>query len=120
MGPSPGPAFWDTPRASARRTRCADQGADAGILIGVVDDAENPRKYFRSRGFDVGVEVRDLHAEFIEMGQPGRASFFVKGRQYFCVDLMREGEIVARGYAHSETEDDALVKARSRYGIEQA
>lgn len=80
---------------------------------------EDPEVYFRSKGFGVAVEERDLYAEAITQGTPGRASFFKEGRRYYCVTLLRQGAVVAKDYAHGETPDDALREARRRYASEQ-
>jgi hypothetical protein len=53
-------------------------------------------------------------------GEPGRASFFVEKRRYYCVDLLsRDGRVIAPRYAHPETPEDALVQAKKRYASEQ-
>ena len=85
----------------------------------VPDEPEGPEDYFRARGYEIQVEERDLHAEYMAAGEPGRASFFAENRRYYCVNLMRSGGIVASNYAHGETLDDALKEARRRYGSEQ-
>src|SRR4051812_4483621 len=69
---------------------------------------DSPEEYFRERGFDVPVDERELHAEYMAAGELGRASFFLPGRCYFCVNLLRSGSVIATGYAHGETRDDAL------------
>ena len=86
----------------------------------VVVDPEEVRNYFRDNGFDLSLEERDLHAEHVIAGEPGRASFFVEGRLYWCVALRRDGRTVARRYAHGETVEAALAEAKRRFGSEQA
>ena len=76
-------------------------------------------EYFATRGFALEVEQRDLHAEHICRGEPGRASFFVEGRRYYCVHLLRDGQVAARGYAHGETAAASMTAARRRFGSEQ-
>ena len=85
----------------------------------VAPDAETPEEFFRSRGFDVQIEERDLHAEYMAAGQPGRASFFAPDQRYACVQLLRDGKVVVRNYAHGKTAAEALNIARRRYGSEQ-
>ena len=75
--------------------------------------------YLKNLGFDVKIEERDLHAEYMAAGEPGRASFFVEGRTYYCVDLLRGGGIVAPRYASGETAQEALERARSRFASEE-
>lgn len=82
-------------------------------------DADDPATYLKSLGFDLRIEERDLHAEYMAAGEPGRASFFVEGRTYYCVDLLRDGGVVALRYAQGETVDDALRDARRRFRSEQ-
>ena len=86
----------------------------------VSEDADESLTYLQDRGFDVRVEERDLHAEYMARGEPGRASFFVPQRRYSCVDLMRAAGTVARGYAHGKTAEDAIRAARRRLSSEQA
>jgi hypothetical protein len=93
--------------AHFRQSACVSDGADSVIA------------YFRDRGLDVRIEQRDLHAEHLARDEAGRASFFVKNRSYHCVNLLRDGAIVAEQYAHGETADDALLRARQRFGSEQ-
>ena len=83
------------------------------------EDAETPEEYFPSRGFDVQVEERDLHAEHMVGGEPGRASFFAPNRRYACIHFVREGRVMVRDYAHGETVTEALTRARQRYRSEQ-
>jgi hypothetical protein len=85
----------------------------------VIDDADSVIAYFRDHGFDVRIEERNLHAEHIARGEPGRASFFVEHRPYHCIDLVRDGAIVAEQYAQGETIEDALIRARRRFVSEQ-
>lgn len=60
-------------------------------------DVENPTKYFKDRGLDVRIEEHDLHADFMASTEPDRASLFVEGRSYLCVELLRDATIVAPG-----------------------
>ncbi len=54
-------------------------------------EVEDPTTYFKDRGLDVRIEEHDLHTELMASADTGRASFFVEGRIYFCVDLLRDG-----------------------------
>ena len=85
----------------------------------MTDEGEGDSEYFRERGFDVALSNRDLHAEHLAQGEPGRASYFRAGQNYVCVDLLRNGVVVASNYASGETAEAALVAARRRYGSEQ-
>jgi len=85
----------------------------------VTAEADDPATYFKSLGFDLRIEQRDLHAEYMATGEPGRASFFVEGRRYYCIDLLRDGGIVAPRYSQGETVDDALGRAQRRFRSEQ-
>ena len=76
--------------------------------------------YFEDRGFELQIVERDLHAELMARGEPGRASFFAANRSYYCVNLLRGGAIVAERYADGETIEDALTRARRRFGSEQS
>lgn len=83
------------------------------------DDDESPIDYFSSCGLEVRLEERDLHAEYVASGEPGRATFFVEGRSYVCVSLVSRGGAVWTDYATGESEDAALRAARRRHGTEQ-
>jgi len=63
----------------------------------VTADVENPTKYFKDRGLDVRIEEHDFHADFMASTEPDRASLFVEGHIYFCVELLRDATIVAPG-----------------------
>jgi len=89
-----------------------------GQSVCVPDDATS-LGYFEDRGFEVRIEERDLHAEYMARGEPGRASFFVERQPYYCVDLLRDGVVVAKQYAHGVTAHDALEQAKRRFGSEQ-
>jgi hypothetical protein len=82
---------------------------------GVSPEPDDPVSFFAERGFVPVLSERDLHAEHLASGEPGRASFYVKGRRYFCVDLMRENVLVAARYSAGESADDALRSAMRRY-----
>lgn len=84
-----------------------------------MDDAKDPVAYFASRGYEVSFEERDLHSELMASGDPGRASFHREGQIYFCVSLLRAGVVIASNYATGETEAEALISARRRFGSEQ-
>lgn len=84
-----------------------------------MDDADDSIAYFGSRGFEVTLDERDLYAELLARGEPGRASFFRQGQTYHCLSLLRDGAVVARDYAHGETREDALREARRRFSSEQ-
>ena len=80
------------------------------------DPDDTPIAFFRRRGIGVRIEERDLHAEHMAKGEPGRASFYVEGRNYHCVTLLREdGSVLFEDFARGETADSALLRARSRY-----
>ena len=85
----------------------------------VSDNSDSELAYFQDRGFEVRLEERDLHAEYMASGEPGRASFFEEHRHYFCVDLLRDGGLVARHYADGVTAADALREAKRRHSTEQ-
>ena len=90
------------------------------ILLAVAtSNAGTAAEYFADRGFDLEVEPRDLHAEHVSRGELGRASFFVEGRRYWCVHLVRDGQVVARDYANGESANSAMAAARRRFGSEQ-
>ncbi|MBK6857833.1 MAG: hypothetical protein IPG97_15120 [Microthrixaceae bacterium] len=76
--------------------------------------------YFQERGYEVRFEERDLHATHMARGEPGQASFFVEGRKYHVLDLLRDGRVVAPAYGVGESLRSALARARRRYGSEQA
>jgi hypothetical protein len=86
--------------------------------LDTVDD-EGPDAYFASRGYETSVHERSLHDEFMAAGDPGRASFYVAGRSYRCVDLLRAGEVVARDYAHGASTEDAIANAMRRHRSQQ-
>lgn len=94
-------------------------GAGSGNLRRVPDDSESTIDYFRRRGFDVRIEERDLHADHMARGEPGRAAFYADGRTYFLVDLVRDGETIAPHYADGDTVESALMAAKRRFGSEQ-
>ena len=80
---------------------------------------EDDRAWFRKKGFDVALSQRELHAEAMAKGEPGKASFFRPNLTYVCVALLRDGQVVASDYASGETEVSALRAARRRYAGEQ-
>ena len=84
-----------------------------------MDEVDDPVAYFESLGLEVAFEERDLHAELMASGAPGRASFCRQGQTYFCVSLLRAGVVIASNYASGESEAEALMKARRRFGSEQ-
>lgn len=83
------------------------------------DEDDDPIQYFVVRGYEVRTEERDLHAECLVRGELGRASFYVSGRLYTCVDLLRDGAIVAEHYADGASLERALAEAKRRHGSEQ-
>ena len=83
----------------------------------VVD--ESPSEYFEARGFEVRVEERVVHEDLIASGLQGAATFYVAGRRYYCVDLVRGGSVVAPNYGIGATLDEALRGAQRRFGSEQ-
>jgi hypothetical protein len=86
-----------------------------------MSDADpDPVDSFVRRGYGVRVTERDLHSEHVAAGDSGRASFYVAGRRCFCVDLIRDGAVVAERYAEGSSREDALLAARRRFGSEQA
>jgi hypothetical protein len=84
-----------------------------------VDDAEDPALYFTSRGFEVLLEERDMCSELMATGEHGRAASYREGQTYFCVTLLRSGTVVAANYADAPSADEALARARRRFGSEQ-
>jgi hypothetical protein len=80
---------------------------------------ESPTDYFEAHGFEVTIEERDLYGDHMARGDPGRATFYVEGQRYFCVDLCRDGATIARHYGIGETPDAALENAKRRFGSEQ-
>ena len=78
----------------------------------MTDEGQTDLDYFESRGYEVRIEERDLHAEYMARGEPGRASFFVEGQRYHCVDLLQGGHVVAHQIAHDETRSGALTRAK--------
>jgi hypothetical protein len=93
---------------------------EAGGLPGpMVEGLEHDLAYLQERGYEVAIEERDLHAMHIAPGEPGQASFFVEGRRYHVVDLLRDGRVVAPAYGVGESPQAALARARRRYGSEQ-
>jgi len=85
-----------------------------------MDDAATALAYFENRGFEVRIEERELHADYVARGEPGRASFFVAHQRYYCVDLLRDGAVIAKQYAHGETIEKASQQAERRFASEQA
>jgi len=94
--------------------------AESGNLLAVAtSNAATDEEFFAERGFTLAVELRELHAEHVSRGDLGRASFFVDGRRYYCVHLLRDGVAIARDYSYGETADAAMATARRRFGSEQ-
>jgi hypothetical protein len=81
---------------------------------------ESPTDYFETRGLELRVEERNLHADLMAEGETGRATFYVEGQRYYCVDLCRDGATIARQYGIGETREAALDEARRRFASEQA
>ena len=76
--------------------------------------------YFRNLGLDLRIEAHDLHAEHMAAGEPGRASFFAEGREYYCVDLLSgDGRVIAHRYGCGDTAAAALARSRQRFESEQ-
>lgn len=92
---------------------------DAEVAAGRNEQPDDPRKYFNDLGFQIRVEGRDLHAECLASGEVGRATFFVAGRTYYCVDLLRGDRVVAPSYGYGETVDTALARAKARFESDQ-
>lgn len=67
----------------------------------------------------MAIEELELHAEHVARGEPGKASFYVAGRRYAVVHLVRGGEVLVASYGIGESPDDALRSARRRYRSEQ-
>lgn len=118
--------FGDAPTRRSARSRSDVRPARSGRLpvlasgtLENVDGVEDARDYFAARGYEVAVEQRLVHDELMASGAAGRASFYAKGRLYFCVSLWRSGVVVAQDYAIGESEAEALVAARRRYGSQQ-
>jgi hypothetical protein len=82
---------------------------------GVSAEADDALAYLQEQGFEVRIERRDLHAVLVARGRPGQASFYAEGRDYHCVDLLREGVVVWADVAVGETEGEAIVGARRWY-----
>ena len=78
-------------------------------------EADEALRYLTEQGFEVRVERRNLHAEYMSRGEPGKASFYAEGREYFCVDLVRDGAVAWPRVAIGDTEASALVNARRWY-----
>src|SRR3954454_3727819 len=87
--------------------------------VRVSDESDEDLAFFRGRGYEVRFEQRDLHAEHMGRGEPGRATFFAEGHRYYCIDLLRDGRVVAPRYGYGETPEQALLSARRRYESEQ-
>jgi hypothetical protein len=80
-----------------------------------VTEAEDARRSLEAEGFEVRLRRQDRHAELVARGEPGQASFFTQGREYWCLDLLRNGAVAWEELAVGETEDGALVDAWRRY-----
>jgi hypothetical protein len=85
----------------------------------VIPPSSADAEFFAQRGFELQIEARYLFAEHVAQGEHGRASFFVDGRLYYCVQVLGGGRVIAHDYAYGETVDEALAAARRRYGSEQ-
>lgn len=79
------------------------------------DPAAEMIEFFAGQGYGVRVEQRELHAEHLARGEVGRASFFARGVEYFCVSLERDGVVVWPDVAHGRTFDAALAAAGRWY-----
>jgi hypothetical protein len=67
--------------------------------MGPVSGDAGDLAYFAERGLNLRVDERDLDAEHMSKGEPGRASFYREGRSYFCVSIMRsDGTVLAPDY----------------------
>lgn len=75
-------------------------------------ETEEARAYLTHQGYEVCVETRDLHAAFMARGEPGRASFYAAGSEYYCVDLVRDGVVAWPEIGVGETEAAALLNAK--------
>lgn len=93
---------------------------DDGSPSVVAGSGSGDLSYFTDRGFEVTIEECELHAELLDEGDPGRASSYREGQTYFCVNLLREGTLIAARYADGSTAGEALTRARRRFGSEQA
>ena len=84
------------------------------------EGGKDPERFFSDLGFGLRIEAHSLHAKYMAKREPGRASFFVEGRTYQCVDLLRgDGTVLAPQYGVGETVEEALARAQSRFLSEQ-
>lgn len=72
-------------------------------------------QYFADEGYQLKIERRELHAECLARGEPGRPSFFTPGAVYYCVSLERDGVMVWPDIAHGHTLETALASATHWY-----
>jgi hypothetical protein len=80
-----------------------------------VADADDARAFLEAQGFEIRVRPQDRHAELMARGEPGQASFYAEGREYYCVDLRSDGAVAWSDFAVGETEDAAVVSAMRRF-----
>lgn len=80
-------------------------------VAGMPLEAEEAIAYLRQQGYEVHLYQRHLHDEYMASGDPGRASFFTAGREYWCVDLVRDGATAWPRAGVGETDVDAIVRA---------
>ena len=70
-----------------------------------------------SRGFDAVVEERDCRDELMRTGFAGPAS---ENHTHWAHLSLRDPDFVGRDYGSGKPADDAVIRARRRYGSEQA
>ncbi len=81
----------------------------------MADEVAEAVQLLASEGYELRIEERDLHSEYMSHGQPGRASFFKVDALYYCLSLERGGSVVWKDFAQAPTRDEVILAAARWY-----
>jgi hypothetical protein len=94
-----------------------DGGGQAGDDA-ETEQADQARAWLRSKGFDAVVEERDRRDELMRTGFAGLAS--ENHTHWAHLVSLRDPDFVVRNYGSGKSAEGAVIRARRRYGSEQA
>ena len=80
-------------------------------------DADEARRWLREHGWDVVVVERDLRREFERTG--GRYAPTIDHTHWADLVSIANPEYTVANYGSGTSADDAVIRARRRYGSEQ-
>jgi hypothetical protein len=105
-------------RSSSPSTGRYEPAAGGLVTMPRTEQADQARAWLRSTGFDVVVEDRDRRDELMRTGFAGVAS--ENHTHWAHLVSLRDPDFVVRNCGSGRSADDAVIRARRRYGSEQA